>query len=55
MAQSDVVIQIDEETHDELHNEYLRAVDAGYSEGFRTFVVNRSDTTWHVSVDGQLV
>jgi hypothetical protein len=54
----DAVVQVDldAETYERLHAAYCRAVDCGgYPEGFERFVLNHTDASYLVTVDGEPV
>lgn len=55
LGEAHVRIGIDEETYQRVHEEYLQAVEQGYTDGFDTFVFNHCSTGFSVTVDGEPV
>jgi len=55
VGEADVRIDVTEDTYQQLHTEYIRAVEHGYTEGFDTFAYNRCSTDCYVTVDGEPV
>jgi hypothetical protein len=48
-------LAFDEDTYQRVRDEYERAVEHGYSDGFDTFAFNHCTTEWAVVVDGKPV
>jgi len=55
VPEAEVYIDIDEETYEQLREEYERCVDDGYSEAFNVFVFNCCETDYQVTVGGEPV
>lgn len=50
-GEADIMIDVDEETYQRLHDAYTAAVDRGYTEGFRLFLLNHVDHDDTFTVD----
>jgi len=55
LGEATVRIDVDEETYERLHEEFCRAVERGYADGFDTFAYNHCSTSSCVTVDGEPV
>lgn len=53
LGSAEIQVHVDEETHQRLREEYESVVEAGYTDGFETFVINQLSSEYRLFVDGE--